>query len=441
MIEKDMSTDTVPTRSNARLVSGMIVALLVVIVGGLYGFGTVWYDSAIRESVPNAAHPDRAQVERGEYLTRVGDCVACHTASGGEPFAGGLPLDTGFGVVVSSNITPDKATGIGGWTMRQFILAMRLGIGDHGKLLYPAMPYNTYAKLSDADLVSVKYYLDTLLPVSNRVDSNQMRFPFNIRPLMIGWNMLFLDSRPYVSDPGRSVEWNRGAYLVEGLGHCSTCHSPKNAFGGDRADYFLQGAVLQGWYAPRITGDAWKGVADWSTADVTQYLKTGANQHAIAAGPMAEAIANSTQYITDDDLNAIAVYLKSLGGKAVPLPAAVAADSATMMRGQRLYGSVCATCHGVTGEGVDGMGPSLRGNIAVNAGPPDNVLHMILAGGYSARTETHPKGFAMPSFNWKLNDSETADLATFIRNSWGNSAPAVGASDVSAARSVVSRQP
>lgn len=424
-------------RSGIFLAGVLILGLLALAV--MYGVTRWNYSRLSNTPMAGIAPSDASKVARGEYLARVGDCVACHTVAGGKPFSGGLALDTGFGKVISSNITPDKETGIGNWNMRQFIMVMRDGIGEHGKRLYPAMPYNTYAKVSDEDLVDIKYFLDTLTPVRNEVVSNQMNFPFNIRPLMIGWNLLFLDDKPYVADASKSADWNRGAYLVQGLGHCSTCHSPKNLLGGDRWGAFLQGAILQGWYAPTITGDIWAGVGNWTVQDIAQYLKSGANKHAIATGPMAEAIENSTQYINSQDLEAIGTYLKSLDGSS----GASAAPAAELVNapghGQHVYASVCASCHGLEGKGVRDMGPALQGNIVVGKGPANNVLHMILAGGRSARTESLPQGYAMPGFAWKLDDQEVADLATYIRSAWGNSGSGVSAQDVSQARAALDR--
>jgi mono/diheme cytochrome c family protein len=414
-----------------------ILILGLIALAAVYAFTRWHYSATSTDPVAGVPPTEPSRVARGAYLARAGDCIACHTAAGGQPFAGGLALDTGFGKVLSSNITPDMETGIGGWSMRQFILAMREGIGDHGKRLYPAMPYNTYAKVSDNDLIDLKYYLDTLAPVRNEVDSNQMSFPFNIRPLMIGWNLLFLNDAAYVEDPQQSPAWNRGAYLVQGLGHCTTCHSPKNPLGGDQRHGFLQGAILQGWYAPSITGDAWAGVNDWSVEDIARYLKDGANRHAIAVGPMAEAIANSTQYLGMQDLQAIGTYLKSLSGNARTEPAATAEEAVHSGSGQHIYASVCASCHGLEGRGIQGMGPALQGNIVVGRGPANNVLHMILVGGESARTQGVPKGYAMPGFAWKLDNQEVADLATYIRTAWANGGSAVSAEEVDSARTAL----
>ncbi|NTJ65924.1 c-type cytochrome [Agrobacterium rhizogenes] len=410
-----------------------VVALGCVGVVAAYGVANVIYHFQTSSEMENLPAPTSERIAHGEYLARVGDCVACHTASGGKPFSGGLPLDTGFGVVLSSNITPDKDTGIGSWSMKQFFLAMRHGQGEDGKRLYPAMPYNTYARVSDDDIIDIKYYLDTLSPVTKAVDSNQMKFPFNIRPLMIGWNMLFLDTDQFEHDATKSAEWNRGRYIVDGLGHCTTCHSPKNIFGGDGT--YLSGAVLQDWHAPNINGNGWPQVAEWSEEDIAEYLKTGVNRHAIASGPMAEAIQNSTQHMEMSDLHAVATYLKSLESSGPnPMPA-LATATAPSHTTKLTYNSLCATCHSAEGNGVKDLGPALRGNTAIlGPGGASTTLRMILSGGYSAKTGTHPTGFAMPAFDWKLNDHEAADLANYIRSAWGNVSPAISADEVKAMR-------
>lgn len=422
-----------------RLAQGAAAVVVLGCVGvvGSYMVTNLVYHYQTQAEMTHLPSPTPDRVARGEYLARVGDCVACHTAPDGKPFSGGLPLDTGFGVVLSSNITPDKETGIGNWTMKQFFFAMQHGQGEEGKRLYPAMPYNTYARVSDDDIIDIKYYLDTLPSIAKSVDSNQMKFPFNIRPLMIGWNMLFLDTDQYQSDNTKSAEWNRGKYIVDGLGHCTTCHSPKNIFGGDGE--YLSGAVLQGWHAPDINGNAWPQIADWTADDIADYLKTGVNRHAIASGPMAEAIQNSTQYMEVADLKAVATYLKSLE-TSEPSPVVSLASMPPASHTTKLtYDSLCATCHNADGSGVQGMGPALRGNTAILGSEGSNtMLRMMLAGGYSARTATHPTGFAMPAFDWKLNDREAADLANYVRNTWGNSSVLIAPDDVKSTRQKLS---
>ena len=262
-----------------------------------------------------AQNPDPQSFEviaHGRYMATAADCTACHTAKGGQPFAGGGALETPFGTLLAPNITPDVATGIGGWTDDQFVNAVRAGIGHGGIHLYPAMPYTYYTKLTREDVIAIRAYLDTVQPVRNLVRANQLPFPFNQRETMVGWNELYFTPGELKPDPSKSAEWNRGAYLVAGAEHCGLCHTPKNALGGDENSHAMQGSVLQSWYAPNLTGSRRIGTGDWTVDDITLYLKTGRNRYDIASGPMADAVTHSTSHLTDADLRAIAVYLKDL---------------------------------------------------------------------------------------------------------------------------------
>ncbi|WP_226929661.1 c-type cytochrome [Janthinobacterium aquaticum] len=375
-----------------------------------------------------------AAIERGRYVAVAGDCIACHTAHGsGKPFAGGLVLETPFGKLVGSNITQDVKTGIGSWTQEEFTRAVRQGKGKHGENLYSAMPYNAYAKVSDADMRDLWAYMKTIKPVENTVVANQLPFPFNIRLLMVGWNWLFFDNSPFKPDATRSVEWNRGAYLVQGLAHCASCHTAKNLFGADKSET-LAGGTLGGWYAPNITGSR-GGLHDWSVEQTVEYLQTGGNRISMASGPMAEAVENSTQHMSSADLRAIAVYLKSVAGPAMPArPAPLPADNAQMLLGARVYEVNCAACHGSDGKGLDGLVTSLGGNSALQAGVASNLINAVLRGTTPAITHGKPTGAGMPGFAWKLSDAEVAAVGSFVRNSWGNAAPAVSAASVAEAR-------
>jgi mono/diheme cytochrome c family protein len=270
-------------------------------------------------------------VTRGRYVAIAGDCAACHTdPAHGKPFAGGYALETPFGKLLASNITSDKTTGIGGWTEAQFTRAVREGKGREGENLYPAMPYNAYVKVTDQDMHDLWAYMQTVPAVDNKVVSNQLPFPFNIRLMMMGWNLMFFDKTPFVPVASDSAQINRGAYLVQGLGHCAACHTEKNFLGGDKSGAFLQGGDLAGWHAPEITGNPYVGIGGWTPQEIVQYLKTGSNHIAVASGPMAEAVTNSTQHMTDDDLLAIAGYLKSLPGSDALKPQPLAATDSAM---------------------------------------------------------------------------------------------------------------
>ena len=256
------------------------------------------------------------QIERGRYLTVAGDCASCHTVPGsGQPFAGGRPIETPFGVVVGANITPDRETGIGAWSDEVFLSALREGKGHEGLLLYPAMPYPYYTKVTERDALAIRAYLNTVRPVRNAVVSNKLPFPFDVREEMTVWNSLYFKGGEFKPDPAKSAEWNRGAYLVEGLGHCGACHTPKSTLGGDDQAHALQGYALQGWFAPNITNDSERGLGGWSVADIVSYLKAGHNAVTAATGIMAEEISLSSSHMTDADLRAIATYLKDLPGQ------------------------------------------------------------------------------------------------------------------------------
>ena len=384
-------------------------------------------------AVVRAQNPDKQSfevTEHGRYMAIAGDCTACHTAEGGQPFAGGGALETPFGILLSPNVTPDVATGIGGWTDDQFVDAVRNGIGHGGIHLYPAMPYTYYTKLTRDDVIAIRAYLDTVQPVRNLVQANQLPFPFNQRETMVGWNALYFTPGEFKPDPGKSAEWNRGAYLVEGAEHCGLCHTPKNAMGGDENSQAMQGSVLQSWYAPNTTGNRRVGIGDWTVDDIALYLKTGRNRYDIASGPMADMVTHSTSHLTDADLRAIAVYLKDLppGGGVLPQP--VSAQDPAMQRGEAIYNERCAACHTVAGEGIVGLFPRLSAAPLVQQSQATSLIRVVLEGSRAVATDGAPTGPAMPSFAWQLSDADVAAVVTYIRNAWGNAAPAVSASEV-----------
>ncbi|MDH0293501.1 cytochrome c [Pseudomonas sp. GD04087] len=368
-------------------------------------------------------------VEKGRYLAVVGDCTACHTLPGGAPFAGGVAIETPFGKLLGANITPDPETGLGRWSFEDFQAVMSTGHSRGGKRLYGAMPFTAYTKVRREDNLALWAYLQTLQPVHNPVETNQLPFPFSVRTSLIGWNWLNFTQGEFVPSAEKSAQWNRGAYLVEGLGHCGTCHTPKNLIGGDDNKRFLAGANLQGWVAPDITANPHGGIGQWSTEDLVQYLKTGANRFDIASGPMAEAVENSTQHWSDEDLMAVAVYLKD-GPTAGKAPPPLAADTAAMVSGKAIYADRCSACHVGNGEGVRNLFPKLAAAPLVNNDDPTSLIHVVLAGSRAGGTDAAPTAPAMPSFAWNLSDDNIADVLTYVRNTWGNAAPAVSASDV-----------
>lgn len=377
-------------------------------------------------------------VQRGHYLAQAGDCVACHTVPGGKPYAGGLPVATPIGPIFSTNITPSKADGIGNDTFQQFSAAVRKGIGQHGQHLYPAMPYPAYAQITDADMHALyAYFMHDVQPVDSKPPQTHLPFPFNIRASMAVWNLLFLDSKPFTPVAGQSTQWNRGAYLVRGLAHCGTCHTPRNLMMAEKSSQFLAGASLGTWFAPNVTSDAASGVGGWSIAQIASYLKSGrAPSKAQAAGPMAEAIDHSLRHLTDADLTAITVYLKtvpahhdaadtrpvtgwgapyadlaSLRGKALP-------KDPNAMTGAQLYDANCATCHEDRGQGsFDGGLPPLFHNSATGRANPANLV-MVILDGIAWRTDG--SGVHMPGFAGDLSNRQVATLANYLTQHFGN---------------------
>jgi len=368
-------------------------------------------------------------VEKGRYLAVLGDCTACHTVPGKPAFSGGVSIETPFGKLVGANITPDPETGLGHWNFDDFQAVMSEGHSRRGKRLYGAMPFTAYTKVTREDNRALWAYLQTLEPVNNPVETNQLPFPFNVRTSLIGWNWLNFTVGEFVPNAEKTPQWNRGAYLVEGLGHCGTCHTPKNIIGGDDNDQFLAGGDLQGWIAPDITSNPHSGIGKWSNEDIVEYLKTGANRFDIASGPMAEAVENSTQHWTDEDLMAVAVYLKD-GQKPSPAPQPIAADDPAMVAGKALYADRCSACHVPNGEGIKTLFPKLAAAPLVNSTDPTSLIRVVLAGSRAGGTEAAPTGPAMPAFAWNLTDENVADVLTYVRNTWGNAAPAVTAGEV-----------
>ncbi|MEI4488921.1 cytochrome c [Frigidibacter sp. MR17.14] len=426
---------------------GVVIVAGVVVAGGWAwtrlntGRASVADDSVTLAEVTGA---DAEAVKRGEYVMRSGDCVACHTGKGEEfagDFAGGYQIHTPFGTLVASNITPDTETGIGGWTERDFFKALRHGQGK-GDMLYPAMPYTAYAKLTDADMHDLWAYMSTIEPVKNAVDENGgMAFPYNIRLAMAGWDMLFFDNSAFEPVPGQSDEWNRGKYLVDGAGHCSACHTPRNGLGAEVAAHYMQGAVVDGWFAPELTSNPHVGLGEVGAESVAQYLKTGSDGTAFAAGPMAEAVEHSTQYLTDADAKAIATYLVSLPGSDAVRPAPMSADTAAMRSAALAYEVNCSACHGVSGEGIGSLAPAFAGNHAIQSDNVTSIAGAVLRGARAAHTDTLPTAGGMPAFGWKFDDVQIASVLDYIRNSWGNAASPVSPEDVAKFRTATGALP
>ena len=397
------------------------------------------------------ADQDAALIQRGEYLARAGDCMACHSAAGKKPFAGGLAIHSGLGTIYSTNITPGQRNGIGHYTEQQFADAIRKGIRADGARLYPAMPYPDYVKISDADVHALyTYFMKGVAPVDEAAPVTSLSFPFNLRWGMALWNWAFTPTRPFAAPDGATEQVRRGAYLVESLGHCGSCHTPRGvamnekAFDGPDAS-FLAGGDLNGWSVPSL-----RGMAHWTQQDVVDYLQTGRNSKAAVAGEMTSVVYNSTSHLTDSDVNAIAAYLKSLPAPSTASagPVATSAPDATTAKltaarqltlGERLYVDNCAACHFVNGKGAPRVFPHLDGATVVNAKDPTALLHIILAGAQTPSTAKAPSMLPMPGFANRLNDDEVAQLATFVRSGWSNRAPGVSASEAAKARSTATK--
>jgi mono/diheme cytochrome c family protein len=399
----------------------------------LLGAAAAWLASA---GFGGAASPDSQafdQIEKGRYLATVADCFACHTVPDvGKPFAGARGIETPFGVITSSNITPDNDTGIGAWSDQQFDNAVRKGVRPDGSRLYPAMPFPSYTKMSRGDVLAIRAYLKTVEPVHQPVKANTLPFPFNIHEAMRAWDALYFTEGEFVPDGRQSVAWNRGAYLVLGPSHCAACHTPKSFLGGDKTGEGFRGSNLQGWFAPDITGDGKQGLGAWSEADIAGYLKTGHNRITAATGPMAEEVADSTSHYGDGDLSAMATYLKSLPERQAATPAK--ADSSVMTAGAAIYRDQCSACHGLDGKGVAMLFPSLAQSSMAHASDPTSAIRLVLRGGRSVATDGEPTAPGMPSFGWQLDDAQVAAVVTYIRNAWQTEAPPVSADAVSGAR-------
>ncbi|MDH2328203.1 cytochrome c [Cereibacter sp. SYSU M97828] len=371
---------------------------------------------------------DAKAVKRGEYVMRAADCSACHTKGNGE-FAGGYEMPTPFGTLVSSNITTDVDSGIGAMTERDFFDAVRHGQGSKG-LLYPAMPYTAYAKLTDQDMHDLWAFMSTVEPVAHKIDETAgMPFPFNIRLAMLGWDMLFFQNKGFEATASDEV-LKRGEYLVEGAGHCSACHTPRNALGAEIASQHLEGSRVGAWFAPEITGNAHLGLGASGADEVAAYLGTGTDGKAMATGPMAEAVEHSLQYLTEDDRLAMAAYLKSLPGSGATAPEPMTG----LERGALAYEVNCSACHGTAGEGMGLLAPAFAGNHGILADDVTNLAHVMLKGARAAATDVTPTSAGMPSFAWKMDDRQIADVLDYIRNSWGNAAAPVRAEDIGALR-------
>lgn len=390
------------------------------------------------------AQADDSLVKQGEYISRLGDCGACHTIPGKPAFSGGLAIESNLGTIYSTNITPDKAHGIGNYSEQQFSDAVRKGVLPDGTRLYPAMPYPAYAKITDADMHALyTYFMQGVKASDEQPPETDLSFPFSQRWGMRFWNWAFASDKPFQPIGGATAEVNRGAYLVESLGHCGSCHTPRGLAMNEKAldssdSAFLSGGSLNGWDVPSL-----RGLPRWSEQETVEYLATGRNDKAAVGGEMTSVIEHSTSWMTEADLKAISAYLKFIGGNPAAPAAANTAVSATeakltaaknLTSGERLYLDNCGACHFVTGKGAPRIFPELDQATIVNAGDPTGLIHTILAGAQQPSTAKAPSTLVMPGFAGRLSDDEVAQLATFIRQGWSNKAEAVSVDQVKEVR-------
>jgi mono/diheme cytochrome c family protein len=433
-------------KAKALIVVGLVLAVaLVLLLSGVGRRNPVLERSAsisitsamtpremLSHSIPDTT-ANAWQLRRGQYLVAVGDCVSCHLSKGGQPLAGGLGLQTPFGVIYSSNITSDEQTGIGSWTADQFYRAMRGGIGLHGENLYPAFPYPSFRLITREDSDAIFAFLKSTPAVSYTPPANGLHFPLSIRASVNGWNLLYLKDGEFKTESTQSSDWNRGAYLVNGLGHCGSCHTPKNSLGADQGDRFLEGGLVEGWLAPDLTSNTRTGLGRWSTEQIVEYLQTGRNAYAAAGAQMGEVITYSTSLMAPEDLHAVALYLKSLPSSK---PVAVEpASASSLRRGAAIYSDACTACHLENGVGQPHLFPPLGDNSMVQQQDPTGLIHAILGGTHLGVSPSRTTPTSMPSFAWKLSDAEIADVATYLRNSWGNQGSSVMTDQVRELRS------
>jgi mono/diheme cytochrome c family protein len=386
---------------------------------------------------------DNGEVSHGQYLTQLGGCASCHTATGGAPFAGAFMMKLPIGTLYTPNITPDRETGIGAWSDDDFVRAMQQGVSRDGRRLYPAFPYTSYTLMSRTDILAIKAYLFSLLPVHNVPPPSHLSFPYNMRSLMRGWNFFFLADKRFQDDPHQTAQWNRGAYLVRSVGHCGECHTPRAGVSQSmETGKFLTGGVADGWSAYNITSDPIAGIGAWSEDDLKQYLLTGsAPGKAWAAGPMGLEVANSTRHLTDDDVVSVVTYLRTVPAghgsdtlqrsATTEAPRSLSASALDRMAGARIYALYCANCHGSSALPVTNLYPSMANESTVGDAPPRNLVMMILQG---ARNSFSSDGASMPSFAGKFNDGQIADLVNYLQAQYGNPKSSVTPKQVGAWR-------
>ena len=425
-----------------------LLTFLVLLAAAVVWFLNTRGETDVQAPATTAA-ADQAQVQRGAYLARAGNCMTCHTTVGGGRYAGGLGIETPFGTVFTSNLTPDAKTGLGTWSPAHFWRAMHNGRSKDGHLLYSAFPYTNYTQVTQEDSDALFAFLKSLPPVQQANLPNTLRFPYNTQAALAVWRAMYFSPGTYKADASRSAEWNRGAYLVGGLGHCSACHTARNAMGAITGPTLGGGMIpVQNWYAPSLTLKSEAGMGDWEPQAIVSLLKTGVTPYSAIGGPMRDVVQDGTQHLEDADLRAMARYLKELTLGATtgrdesdfsvmsiaPLVAAVKVGSAVAEKGAKIYEQSCAQCHGDNGQGMRNAYPALAGSRTVLMPRTVNLVQIVLNGGFAPTTAGNPRPFGMPPFVLVLDDNDVASVLTHIRGAWGNQASAVSPLEVNRIR-------
>lgn len=426
--------------STARRIRWMRWSIVVLAIVALLAASVVWLnvrgEAAVTQDPTAAAPTDQSTLARGAYLARAGNCMGCHTVVGGAEFAGGLGVETPFGTIFAPNITPDLKTGIGKWSSSEFWRAMHHGRSKEGRLLYPAFPYPSYTKLTRQDSDALYAYLRSIEPVEQANKAHQLPFPYNTQAALAVWRAMFFKPGEFESEPQKSAEWNRGKYLVDALSHCAACHSSRNFLGATSVNAEFAGGLMpdQTWYAPSLASPSEAGVQKSRREEVVQLLKNGVSAHGSVSGPMADVVYTSTQHLSAQDLAAMADYLAAITVREPERLEVARASAEVMDRGGKIYEQQCASCHGDKGQGVPSMYPALAGNRDVMLRSPNNLVQIIRQGGFAPATQGNPQPFGMPPFEQRLSGEEIAAVATYVRQSWGNSASPVSAFDVNRVR-------
>lgn len=430
--------------------------IAVVILGFVIAYGIGYGIIQSRKEAPTSTqiHDTKALIERGEYIAKLADCAACHTVPGGQNYAGGLAIDSPFGTIYSMNITPDVTTGIGNYSLSDFKNAVQRGIRQDNSALYPAMPYPSFTIINDEDMTALYAYFMSIEPVVQHNQPTTFPWFMSMRWPVAYWQWLFSPVRTFEPSSSLTAQENRGAYIIEGPGHCGACHTPRGFAYQEEAmkddsDRYLSGGMIDGWHAKSLRGEL-GGLKTWSAADVALFLKTGRTNHSAAYGPMADEVQNSSQYWTQEDVNAVAAYLKTLSPvkeQALTLPEKVDTTTDRLLAGDYddlgavLYVEHCTICHRRDGEGVPRIFPSLNLNNAVTGDNTESVIQLVLSGGTTPLTSYDRMTFTMPAFSY-LSDEHIAEIINFVRNSWNNQGKLIDQSDVKKMREhIQSRSP